>query len=96
MSSSVATVVLDGRRYLSSRSGGGRRGRRPAVERQNTTSSPDEKGKEKEKESYTFLEEQDVGRLSSESKVRKRERPVEFVRCVVASYCWNLSVNITK
>eukprot|EP00903_Cladosiphon_okamuranus_P010724 g10136.t1 len=73
MSSTAEGVVLQhhGRRGLSSRSGGGggrqRRGRGPAEKRQRTTAEAKDDA-QKEKESYTFLEEADLGRLSSESK----------------------------
>lgn len=68
-SSVVATAaVLPGGRCLSSRSGGGKRGRRPTEK--GPRSSADAKDGA-EKESYTFLEEEDLGRLSSESKVRE-------------------------
>lgn len=88
ISSSVVAVVLQlhGRRGLSSRSGGegqGDRGRwRPAEKPQEPTAEAKD-DTEKQKESYTFLEEK--GRLLSESKVRQRERvcrvsaPVEEV-----------------
>lgn len=89
--SSVATaVVLHGVRCLSSRSGsgGGRRvGRRPAEKRQRASAeAKDDAEKEKEKESYTFLEEEDLGRLSSESKVSQGVEFVVFMHNMLM--CW--------
>lgn len=73
--------MLHGVRCLSSRSGsgGGRRvGRRPAEKRQRASAEAKDDA-EKEKESYTFLEEEDLGRLSSESKVSQGVESVVFM-----------------
>lgn len=66
-------VALRSVQHLSS-SGRGRREKRGGADKRprSNTSNNSREGKEKEKEEYTFLEKDDLGRLSNESKVRVR------------------------
>lgn len=66
---------------MSGSSGGGVRGRRPTDERQGNTSDGAKDGEEKA--TYTFLGQDDLGQLSSESKVSEG---LDRVRRDVVSY----------
>ncbi|CAM9469149.1 unnamed protein product [Pylaiella littoralis] len=73
-SSSATAVVLHQRRHLSGRSGEGVRGRRPTDKRKTSSdSAKDSDGKA----TYTFLGQDDLGQLSSESKGKPKTDTAE-------------------